>query len=209
MDVEKQQRKVWETIADSWSTLFNRPEKIVVEMAKEIKKGKVLDVGCGNGRNLIPFAEKNLTCVGLDFSRSMVREAKRMFRKKGLKGFFVVGEASSLPFKDKKFSLVVFVRSLHNIPTRKNRVMALKECKRVGKKLILSVWKKWQPRFFKKLLLNFLRSDVYVTWKYHGKPILRFYHLYTKKELKEDLMKAGYMKFKIFEDGKGNIWVVS
>jgi len=204
-----EQRKVWETIADSWSMLRNKPEEIILKIADNTNIGPVLDVACGNGRNLLPFAEKNLVCVGLDFSKSMIREARKFLKRRGAKAMLVVGDASRLPFKDNSFHLVIFVRSLHNLITKADRLIALRECRRVGKRLVLSVWKKWQRRFILKLLMNFFSSDLLIDWNYHGKVYKRFYHLYTKKELERELRMAGYTSFKMFDDGKGNLWIIA
>ena len=80
--------------------------------------------------------------------------------------------------------------------------------KRVGIKILMSEWKRWQPRFIWQLIKSFFFShfaDVYVDWNYHGKIYKRFYHLYTKKELEDDLKEVGLKIEKIWYDG-GNIW---
>jgi hypothetical protein len=56
--------------------------------------------------------------------------------------------------------------------------------------------------------LNF--GNVYVRWNYHGKKLERFYHLYTKHELEEDIENAGLKVIKISlvnENNKKNLLV--
>ena len=50
--------------------------------SKKINSGLILDAGCGNGRNSIPFLEKKLKCVELDFSKTMIREAKKFLKRR-------------------------------------------------------------------------------------------------------------------------------
>ena len=202
----RRHREVWEIIADSWRNLRNKPEIIVSQLANEVEVESVLDIGCGSGRNILPFLERGIKCVGLDYAKSMIREAKKFLMGIGLKPLLVVGDAVDLPFKKKSFDLVLCIRTLHHVETRRLRIKTLREMKATGRKMLLSVWKKWQRRFIPKLVVGFFDSDVYVPWRYHGKTLMRFYHLYTKNELEADLRMAGIRKFKLFDDGK-NFWV--
>lgn len=61
--------------------------------------GKVLDAGCGSGRDTGLFNEKGFKVTGLDISRNLLEEAKK--RYKGID--FVEGDMLKLPFKDNTF----------------------------------------------------------------------------------------------------------
>jgi len=39
----------------------------------------ILDVGCGNGRHLVHFAEMGFITTGIDYSRSYIKKAEKMF----------------------------------------------------------------------------------------------------------------------------------
>jgi len=204
-----EQRDVWETVADSWTNLYNKPEKEIIDISKKINKGPILDLGCGNCRNSLPFLERKIDCVGLDFSKGMIREAKKLLKKNKLKESLVIGNLVDLPFKKGSFLLVMCIRTLHHVETRENRIKALKEMKRVGIKFLICGWERWQSRFIGYLIKSFFKghfADVYVDWNYHGKIYKRFYHLYTKEELENDLRNVGFKSFKIWDDKRGNIW---
>ncbi len=200
------EKEVWETIADSWTNLRVKPEKEVIKFSKRINSGPILDIGCGNGRNNIPFLEKKLKCIELDFSKSMIREAKKFLKRRGFNANFIVANATNLPFKSKIFSTIIFVRALPHVKTREERLEALSEIKRVGKKIIISCWYKWDRKLFWVVLKHLFSSDIYVDWNYHGKIYKRFHHLYTKKELKRDLKEVSFKNFKMWDDKRGNIW---
>lgn len=45
-----------------------------------VEKGtKVLEIGCGEGGNLLPFAEMGCNTVGIDIAASRIKEAKNSF----------------------------------------------------------------------------------------------------------------------------------
>ncbi len=199
----KNLRKVYDTIADSWTNLRNKSEDEVIEFAKN-KKGLILDLGCGNCRQSIPFLENNCKCIGIDFSSSMIKQAKKYLDKRDFKMNFVLANAYELPFKKNSFDYSIYIRTLSHLPTKKMRVKSLKEVKRVCRKNVLfSVWKGET-------------KDKYSIWNYHGKKLKRFYHLYTMEELKSDLKSAKIKPKKISYDSKrkygkdkvGNIWVI-
>jgi ubiquinone/menaquinone biosynthesis C-methylase UbiE len=202
------QREVWETLADSWTNLHINTEEEIVNFSKIINKGPVLDLGCGNCRNSLPFLERKIDCIGVDFSKGMIREAKKFLKKRKLNESLVIGSLDNLPFKKGSFLFVMCIRTLHHLETREFRLKALEEIKRVGIKILMSEWERWQLRFIWQLIKSFFSghfADVYVDWNYHGKIYKRFYHLYTKKELENDLKKSGLKIEKIWYDD-GNIW---
>jgi ubiquinone/menaquinone biosynthesis C-methylase UbiE len=202
------EKEVWETLADSWANLHTKPEEEIIKISKNINSGPILDIGCGNCRNLVPFLEKNFFCVGIDFSKSMIREAKKFLDRKKINTNLVIGRLDNLPLKKGSFLSVICIRTLHHLETRELRLKALEEMKRVSIKILMSVWKRWQLKFFFKLIKSFFEgnfADIYVDWNYHGKIYKRFYHLYTKKELEDDLKKVRLKIEKIWCDN-GNIW---
>lgn len=210
----KRLKNVYDTIADSWTNLRAHPEKPVLDFVDGIKeKGIVLDIGCGNSRNLVPFLRKGFPCIGLDFSRSMIRESKKYLKRKNLKTNFVIGNACDIPLKDGVLDYVLCSRTIPHIPTRGLRLKSIREIKRVSKnnsKILISVWKLWRRIIFKEMIKDLFRKkfefgDIWVKWRYHGKVYERYYYSYTKKGFEKDLKEVGFKEFKIWEY-KGNIW---
>lgn len=97
---------------------------------------KILDVGCGKAHllfeisKLLPKAE----IVGFDISRYGIDHAPEEIRKK----LFVQNAASTYPWRDQYFDLVISINTLHNVQIA-DLVRALGEMERVGKKKYLVV----------------------------------------------------------------------
>ncbi|MCS7134969.1 MAG: class I SAM-dependent methyltransferase [Candidatus Aenigmarchaeota archaeon] len=184
-----QLKKVYEEIADAWSNFRTKPKKSIP--FNKIN-GFVLDVGCGNARNIIPLAKKGLKCVGIDFAKNMIKNALNLCKKNNVKVDFVIADMLYLPFKNKTFDTCLCIATLHHLDSRLKRILALKEMKRVCKnEIYITVWYRWQLFHLVNLLKNFRHfGDVYVEWKRKDKILKRYYHLYTKAELEKDLKKA-------------------
>jgi SAM-dependent methyltransferase len=75
----------------------------------------VLDIGCGTGRYTELLNRFFGTVYGLDRSAEMLGVAAREHVADGLS--FVRGDATSLPFDDSVFDMVLMVMSLHQIGT--------------------------------------------------------------------------------------------
>src|ERR1700677_4296773 len=96
-----------------------------------IKPGdKILDIGCGKGFLLYDFTQivPGVEVHGIDISDYAIEHAKPE-----IKGSLQKGPASSLPFGDHEFGLVVSITTLHNLYCQ-DHFAALKEVERVGKK---------------------------------------------------------------------------
>ncbi|HEC81127.1 MAG TPA: class I SAM-dependent methyltransferase, partial [Thermoplasmatales archaeon] len=195
--------KVWDAIAESFDETRKKPWKECIDFIKKLPgESTVADIGCGNGRHLIYCAEQCSKAIGVDISINLLKIAKEKTQdKKNVE--LVHADAVSLPFKNNSVDHVLFIATLHNIKDRENRVKSLLEIKRVLKpngKALVSVWSRWQekflPYFLKKLVSPKKHEefgDIEIMWKKNGLNIPRFYHLYSKREFKSDLEKAGLL----------------
>lgn len=108
---------------------------------------RVLDVGCGTGRWLRRYLQRNLLPVGVDATQGMLELAAAS----GVECQLVVGCAQNLPFGDGVFDLVSAVTVIQHIP-RVEQGDALQEMARVlqpgGHLLILELIRGQGPHIF-------------------------------------------------------------
>jgi ubiquinone/menaquinone biosynthesis C-methylase UbiE len=184
----------------------------------------ILDLGCGNGRNIKYLAEtdRGFRILGLDFSIRMLRIAKDKLQQLGLlkNVEFAFGDISSLPFKNNSINAALSVATLHHLPSNKLRLKSLLELERVmkpGGRAFISVWDFEQERF-KNELEKQLKTppsdgefgDVMVPWQgKRGEKFQRFYHLFYKGEFKKLLLKANFKIEKLFRAADNYHAVVS
>lgn len=63
------------------------------------KKAKILDAGCGAGRDVAAFVEEGADVIGIDFSESMLKEAKKLIPE----GNFELIDMEKMSFNDNSF----------------------------------------------------------------------------------------------------------
>ena len=80
----------------------------IKKFTKRVKKGKVLDLGCGSGFQSKFLVEAGLEVVGIDFSEKMIEES----RKRVLEASFLVMDMLDLDFPNEDFDGVYARASL-------------------------------------------------------------------------------------------------
>jgi len=89
----------------------------------------VLDVGCGTGIHLELYQKAGCNVSGIDQSPSMLQVARNRL---GESADLYMGDASNMPYPDKKFDLIIFSTVLHEMP-REVRAAVINEAKRTLK----------------------------------------------------------------------------
>ena len=84
----------------------------------EIKRKveKVLDLGCGNGRHAMYFAQQGIKASGIDISRQAIAWAREWAESERLEVDFQVGDITNLPYEDATFDAVVTHGVLDHVP---------------------------------------------------------------------------------------------
>ena len=190
------QEEVWDNIADPWKKFRAKPIQEAIDFLKT-KKGKIIDLGCGSGRNF--FKNSNLKIYGVDFSQKMLDHSKKHAEKEKIDVELIKSPVNNLPFKDNFFDSAIFIATLHCLETKEKRKKSLEELYRVlkpGKEVLITVWDKDQKKFKNKPKEN------YIVWQNKGK---RYYYLYEKQELIHLLEKIGFEIIKVYKKENENI----
>ncbi len=200
----KEVRKIYDSIAPEFNRSRQRLWPDLDFFAEFLpENARVLDVGCGNGRLLKFFEERDFkSYLGIDNSKKLLDFAKK--QQKGRKIKFKEGDALDLPVKEGFYDAVFSVAVLHHIPSRELQLKALAELSKSLSKdgvLFLSVWNLYRLRslpyfgraFFRSIFSwgNYSWKDLLVPW---GKknPKMRFAHAFRLKELLILLQDAGF-----------------
>lgn len=202
MEKQLSQQQIWENLAKPWSEYKQEPLKEVADFLKN-KSGNILDLGCGSGRHLVKLKDSIFYC--LDFSKNMLEFAKKNAKKNKIKAEFIQSPAEKIKANDNFFDSAIYIATLHCIPNIKDRQKSLKELYRVSKnnaQCLISVWSKNHLRLKNK------PKNAFIPWTYKNKKYQRYYYLYDKDELKQELIKAKFKIISIIEDNKSIIAIV-
>jgi len=198
------QEKVWDALAEQWYHFRHQQFRDVGAELKDLsalKPGKILEIGCGSCRNLLPFAKQGFQCYGIDFSKNMLKYAREYCKKYNFNVILKKARAEKLPFSDNSFDYILSIATLHHL-NRKEQELAVAEMTRVLKKngiALVAVWNKFP--------MSLLVKEKYITWSVKGKVHWRYYYMFTPLELKRLLKKHG---FEIIMCGcKKNITIVA
>jgi SAM-dependent methyltransferase len=98
-----------------------RPTAAVVRLASHLQNsgrtGRVLDLGCGEGRHTFLFARAGFETYGLDYLPLAVQKARAQAPAHELKtGYgFIVGDALLPPFKPQSFDVLIDSGFFHHV----------------------------------------------------------------------------------------------
>ena len=200
----------------------------LIRLAKEAKDGcRILDVGCGNGRLLEAYLGKEIFYLGVDSNPSLLEFARERYpgRKFTTGDILTLGQVPEVDF-DYIFSIAL----IHHLPGQSTRVDALKQLKNKlseSGRIVITVWNMWSVNKinmhhnFRRLLFRYALlkligknrmdwGDVMFTWKNPKgeRTSQRYYHAFTKHQLKKIARLANLRVEKIYKD-KFNYYLVA
>ena len=179
-------------IATSFSNTRTKPWDWIQDFLKSLPtNSSVLDIGCGNGRNMVSIEEEqNLTFEGVDSCQEFVDIAVKNGKD------VVLGDMCQLPFEDNSFDAILSIASFHHLSTPKRREKGIQEMLRVlkpGGKILMSVWAMTQP-LKSKNYNKFHYGDNMVSWKNKEGKVEgeRYYYIFQIKELTDLILNEDF-----------------
>lgn len=106
----------------------------------------VLEVGCGEGGNLLPFARRGCRVVGVDLSEQRVRQAESFFSRECAAGTFVCDDVMHYRGDGRLFDLIICHDVVEHIPEKGKMLLALKRLLAPGGRLFVA-FPAWQMPF--------------------------------------------------------------
>lgn len=95
---------------------------------------RILDIGCGLGREAFALAESGFHVTGIDVSRLIIEQANQIAQKKQASVVFVHGNGKTLPFHNAAFDVVIiWAQTFGLIQGTSLKNQCIQECKRVLK----------------------------------------------------------------------------
>ncbi len=105
-----------------------------------------MEVGCGEGGNLLPFAESGCEVIGVDIAESRIQQAQNFFIDKNQKGDFIASDIFLLCNLGKTFPLILVHDVIEHIEHKAQFLSELKEFLSPGG-VIFVAFPAWQMSF--------------------------------------------------------------
>lgn len=168
---------------DSFSTIFRgKMERWINYYASQLSEGaKILDIGCGAGRDALYLSNQGLKVTGIDYSENLISIAKN--KVPGAK--FLVMDFEEIAFAEKSFDGVWANACLLHLP--KNRLLPVLE-------KIYAILKDTSLLFAS---FRVGEGERFTLEKRGNAELKRFYSYYQPQELKQKLKEAGFNNVKV------------
>lgn len=99
------------------------------------KEAKVLDIGCGMGREAFALSDMGFSVVGIDISEEVIKQVVQLALNNRYDIPFLVYDGHELPFEDESFEVVIiWAQTFGLLYGDTYKISFLEECRRVLKK---------------------------------------------------------------------------
>ncbi len=86
-----------------------------LQFCKKQTSGKILDVGCGNGKHILAFANAGFEGYGIDIAPSAIKFAQKIGKEKNIIANFQVGSVLKLPYAKNDFDIIIDCGCFHHL----------------------------------------------------------------------------------------------
>lgn len=107
---------------------------------------QVLEIGCGDGGNLLPFARLGCKVLGVDLAACRIDDARRFFENNGAEGEFIAADIFTLTHLEARFDLIICHDVLEHIGEKQEFLHRLRRYLAPGGTVFMS-FPAWQMPF--------------------------------------------------------------
>ena len=81
-------------------------------------QSRILEIGCGEGGNLVPFARIGCQVTGIDLSENRIRQARQFFQEERLPATFIASDIFQIIQLEEAFDIILIhdVRTYQTLP---------------------------------------------------------------------------------------------
>jgi SAM-dependent methyltransferase len=108
-------RRAYETGRHGWPTVGVSPMVARFLRSGKTRGGRVLDIGCGEGRHSVAFAQRGFDAVGVDLESKALARARAAAKGAGARPTFLQANVFALPFAPEAFDVVMDYGCLHHV----------------------------------------------------------------------------------------------
>lgn len=104
-----------------------------IQQYRQVGKGtNVLEIGCGDGGNLLPFSRMGCNVVGVDMAEERIRDARIFFQENGAKGHFIASDVFQVEELKYQFDLIVCHDVIEHIADKDSFMRKCKQLLKTG-----------------------------------------------------------------------------
>jgi SAM-dependent methyltransferase len=191
------------------------------------RRGRVLNIGCGAGREAFALAELGFQVVGIDVAPRMIEAASRLAASRGKNICFEVKSATNLDYTPQSFDYVFMSEGVYSlIPTRDLRIDVLRNVGKLlapdGTLLLSALYRRAVVlsrvslygvfrRIAKRLLGRRLHSepgDTHVRYVSHASKASKLCYMHLFADADEVWKEVSSAGIDGFEDKQTGYWIV-
>lgn len=163
------------------------------QLSQKYPGGKLLEVGCSMGRDLLQFAQRDFQVTGVDITEQGINLAKQRFALAGQAADLQVGDGEKLAFSDDTFDVVYSFGVLHHTPDTETAINEVWRVLRKGGTAVVMLYHRHSLNYIAHILLDVpadgSRSDpVPVARTYSRQQTRNLFALFSKVDIEVDYL---------------------
>ncbi|MBN1560736.1 class I SAM-dependent methyltransferase [candidate division KSB1 bacterium] len=168
--------------------------RLIENQAAKFPGGKILEVGCGAGWELVHWARCGMKATGLDLSAAALELAQKNLQHNNLQAELKHGSAEELPFDDNTFDVVASLGVLHQTESTQKAVTEVWRVLKPGGEALITLYYKYSWKIlltrFGKVNFEFAHQDAPITRLYDKKNVRELFIDFREVEVFLDYIRA-------------------